>query len=249
MISSTSGWLCADRAGDLLEQDGLAAARRGDDQAALALAERRDQVDHPHAEEIRRPRLRGSDALVGKQRRELVEVLAAAGSRRPGCPRSRAPRPRRGTCRARGARGRRTLTSWPTRRPMLAEQVAAEVEVVGRGAETAVRIAQHRVVVLGLLEHAFADQFGALAGVEAEQFEDQLGSWRCWPGCVPGSASAIACSSASGLRAELVDVDRRQLGPAVPRDHARRSAVRAVRFRARRACFAREARGERSSGA
>jgi hypothetical protein len=34
-----------DRAGDVLEEDGLAGARRSDDQRALALALRRDDVD------------------------------------------------------------------------------------------------------------------------------------------------------------------------------------------------------------
>jgi hypothetical protein len=39
-----------DAVGDLLEQDGLARPGRGDDQPALALADRRDHVDDPHVQ-------------------------------------------------------------------------------------------------------------------------------------------------------------------------------------------------------
>ena len=44
------GVVLADRVGDLLQQHRLAGARRGDDQHALAVADRRDQVDDPHVQ-------------------------------------------------------------------------------------------------------------------------------------------------------------------------------------------------------
>ena len=61
--------------GDVLQQNGLAGARRRDDQAALALAERRDQID-----DARRHVLRGRnlefhlEALVRIERRQIVEM-------------------------------------------------------------------------------------------------------------------------------------------------------------------------------
>ena len=44
------GVILGDRVGDLLQQDRLARARRRDDQAALSLADRRDEVHHAHAQ-------------------------------------------------------------------------------------------------------------------------------------------------------------------------------------------------------
>ena len=61
--------------GDVLEEDGLAGARRRDDQGTLAFAERRDQVHDP-----RRHVLAGRivdlhpEALVGIERRQVVEM-------------------------------------------------------------------------------------------------------------------------------------------------------------------------------
>ena len=42
------GVVLVDRVGELLHQDGLTSLRLGDDQAALALADGRQEVDHPH---------------------------------------------------------------------------------------------------------------------------------------------------------------------------------------------------------
>ena len=57
--------------GHLLQQDRLAGPRRADDQPALAEADRHDQVDHAHGDFVGR-RLQ-HDALVGMQRRQVVE--------------------------------------------------------------------------------------------------------------------------------------------------------------------------------
>ena len=73
------------RGGDVLQHHRLAGARRRHDQRALALADRRDQVDHPgrvvlgrtlgHRLEILHLHLQ---PLVGIQRRQVVEVDAVA---------------------------------------------------------------------------------------------------------------------------------------------------------------------------
>ena len=69
-----------DRVRDVLHQHGLAGARRRHDQRALALADRRDDIDHAC-----RQILSGgifqlhAEALIRKQRREVVEVDLVLG--------------------------------------------------------------------------------------------------------------------------------------------------------------------------
>ncbi len=63
-----------DRLGDVLQHDRLTHARRGDDQAALALAERGDDVDHPARAVLQRRVLDFHvQALFGIERRQVVE--------------------------------------------------------------------------------------------------------------------------------------------------------------------------------
>ena len=59
------------RLGHLLQQDRLAGPRRAHDQAALAEADRHDQVDHPHRDLL--GRCLHHDPFVGVERREVVE--------------------------------------------------------------------------------------------------------------------------------------------------------------------------------
>ena len=67
-----------DRVGDLLHDDRLAGLGGRDDEAALALADRRDDVDHAGGE-LRRLGLE-AQALLRVQRRQLAELRAALGS-------------------------------------------------------------------------------------------------------------------------------------------------------------------------
>ena len=68
-----------DRPGDVLEQHGLAGPRRRDDQGALALALRRDDVDHPRRLVLdRRIGAVEGQLLVRIERREIVEIDAVA---------------------------------------------------------------------------------------------------------------------------------------------------------------------------
>jgi len=60
-----------DAVGDVLEQDGLARPRRGDDQGALALADGDEDVHDPRGEVLRVAF--ELELLVGVQRREVVE--------------------------------------------------------------------------------------------------------------------------------------------------------------------------------
>ena len=70
-ISLTSGWFCPMALGDLLDDDGLAGARRGDDEAALPLADRRDEVHDAHIHVLRVGL--EAQALLRIERGELVE--------------------------------------------------------------------------------------------------------------------------------------------------------------------------------
>lgn len=64
-----------DRGGELLDEDGLAGLGRCDDQPALALADRREQVDDPSGEPGRR--VFEAEPLVRMQGRQITEVAAA----------------------------------------------------------------------------------------------------------------------------------------------------------------------------
>ena len=65
------GMILRDRVRDLLQQDRLARARRRDDQPALALADRRDEIHDAHAE-VAVARLE-AEAPVGIARAQVVE--------------------------------------------------------------------------------------------------------------------------------------------------------------------------------
>ncbi len=73
------GVVIGDRLGDVLQQHGLTGARRGDDQGALALALRGDDVDHPRALVLHRRIERiERQLLVRIERRQVVEIGAQA---------------------------------------------------------------------------------------------------------------------------------------------------------------------------
>ena len=137
----------ADRAGDLLEQDGFATARRGDDDAALALAERGDQIDDAHAEEIIALAFQ-MDPLVREKRGESVEFLGRLivgdghafdfdhfeGGE---------------VFVALARRADADFDQLADAQAVIADQVGAEVDVIRTGAETALGIPQHREILLG----------------------------------------------------------------------------------------------------
>src|SRR3546814_10215863 len=77
--SDLLGVIVGDRLGDILEQHRLADARRRDDQRALALALRADQVDHPRRFVLdRRVERVERQLLVGIEWRQIVEIDAVA---------------------------------------------------------------------------------------------------------------------------------------------------------------------------
>ena len=72
------GVVALDRPDDLLHDRGLADLRRRHDQAALALADRREQVDDPAGEQARVVEELEAELLVREQRREVLEPRAVA---------------------------------------------------------------------------------------------------------------------------------------------------------------------------
>ena len=76
------GVVRGDRVGDRLQHHRLAGLGRRDDEAALALADRGDQVDDPGGEDVRLGL--EAQALLRVERRELVELDAVAGLLRVG---------------------------------------------------------------------------------------------------------------------------------------------------------------------
>ena len=72
------GVVALDRPDDLLHDRGLADLRRRHDQAALALADRREQVDDPAGEQARVVEELEPELLVREQRREVLEPRAVA---------------------------------------------------------------------------------------------------------------------------------------------------------------------------
>ena len=67
------GMVALDRAGDVLQDHRLAGARRRDDQRALALAERGDQIDHPVGDVLLRVGLQ-VELFVRVERGQVVEI-------------------------------------------------------------------------------------------------------------------------------------------------------------------------------
>ena len=131
--------------GDLLQQDRLAGPRRRDDQAALALADRRDQVDDAHGQFV------GGgfqeQPAVGVQRRQVFE-----GGRRDAFLAGRLPLTRSTCIRAKlscPSTGRRIgpSTTRPVRRPRRRIWLGRDVDVFRRGQVVVGQAAQEAVAV------------------------------------------------------------------------------------------------------
>ncbi len=160
-----------DRLRDALEQHRLAGARRRDDQAALAVADRRHQIHHAARQVVGR-RLE-HEALLRIERRQVLEEqlvarllgrlevdrldldqreVALPFLRRPDLPRH-------------GVAGLQIE---------LADLRRRHVDVVGPGQVVVVGRAQEAEAVGQHLEDAFGEDEAALLGLRLEDLEDQL---------------------------------------------------------------------------
>ncbi len=168
------GVVAGDVAGDILQHDGLARFRRGDDQAALALADGRGQVDHATGE-ILGGAVAGFhlQALVGEQRREVLEQDLVLRVLRPIV-----------VDRVDLEQGEVALTFF--RRANLADDAVAGaqvetadlagryVDVVRAGQVGRIRGAQEAETVLENLQHAITGNFLATLRVLLEQGKDDV---------------------------------------------------------------------------
>ena len=160
-----------DRLRDALQQHRLAGARRRDDQAALALADRRHQI-HDAAGQVVGRRLELEPLLRIERRQVLEEELVARLLGRLEVDRLDLDQ--------------REVALAFLRRPDLARDGVAglqveladlrrrDVDVVGAGQVVVVRRAQEAEAVGQHFEHAFGEDEAALLGLRLEDLEDQL---------------------------------------------------------------------------
>ena len=160
-----------DRLRDALQQHRLAGARRRDDQAALALADRRHQVEHASREQIGR-RFEDEPLLRIERRQVLEEQLVARLVGRLEVDRfdldqREVPLPFLGRpdLARDGVAGLQVELADLRRRDV--DVVGARQVVVVGGAEEAEAVGQH-------LEHAFREDEAALLGLRLEDLENQL---------------------------------------------------------------------------
>ncbi len=159
--------------GDLFEEDGFAAARGGDDEAALAFSEGGDEVDDADAEVFRAGTFE-VDAAVGEHRCELVEVGGFA------------PLGGGGAFDFEDFGGGEVFVALDGLADFdfeelavadfgIGEGLSADVDVVLGGAEGALGVADHGEVFLAEFDDALAGDVGAVGEVEADDFVDELG--------------------------------------------------------------------------
>ena len=165
------GMIGGDGVGDALQQHRLTGARRGDDQAALALADGRQQIHHAAGVIV-------ADGfqlepLVGIQRRQVVEEDLVAGFL--------------GRLEVDGIDfdQREVALAFLGRADLAADGVAGaqietadlagrHVDIVGAGQVVVLGSAQEAEAVGQAFQHAFAEDEAALFGLGLQDLEDQL---------------------------------------------------------------------------
>jgi hypothetical protein len=168
------GVVAGDRVGDVLQQHRLARFRRRDDEAALALTERRDQVDHARGEVFGAAGAALQlEATRRVQRREVLEQdLAACVVRRIEV--DLADLQQREVALAIFRRTDEARDGVAGAQVEAADLRRADVDVVGTRQVRAFRRAQEAEAVLQDLEHAVPVDAFAVAGVRLEDREDDV---------------------------------------------------------------------------
>jgi len=162
----------ADGLGDLFEEDGFAAARRGDDEAALAFAEGGDEIEDADGEKLGATAIE-MEALVWELGGEFVEL--GAGLKVGGGDAFDFENFGGGEVFAFFARAAQAdFDTLAGADAVVAEEVVVDVDVVGAGAEAFFGVAEQGEGVFGGFDDAIADETDAFGGVEAEEFVDEL---------------------------------------------------------------------------
>ena len=160
-----------DRVGDALQQHRLAGARRRNDQAALALADRRQQVHHAAGVVV----ARGFELepLVGIERRQVVEEDLVAGFLGR-LEVDRVDLDQREVALAFLGRADLAGDGVAGAQVEAADLRGRDVDVVGAGQVVVLGRAQEAEAVGQALEHAFGEDQAALFGLRLQDLEDQL---------------------------------------------------------------------------
>ena len=163
-----------DRGGDVLQQHRLAGLRRGDDQAALALADRRDQIDGARGQvlggAVAALELQALGRVKGRQ--VLEQHLVARAVRRVEI--DLADLQQREVALTVLGRTDQAGDRIAGAQVEAADLARADVDVVGAGQVGAVGRAQEAKAVLQDLEHAVAVDVLAVARVRLEDREDDV---------------------------------------------------------------------------
>ena len=187
--------IVGDRLGDVLQQHGLAGARRRDDQRALALALRRDDVDHPRRLVLdRRIERVERQLLVRIERRQIVEIDAVADD--VGIVEIDADQlGQREIALAVLGRADLAFDRVAGAQAEFADLVGRDIDVVGAGEIIGLGRAQEAEAVRQHLDRALAHDLLAILGLDLEDREHQvlLAQRR---GALDASSSAISTSSA-----------------------------------------------------
>ena len=165
------GVIGGDRVGDRLQQHRLAGARRRDDQAALALAERRHQV-HDAGRQVVGVGLE-ADLLLGVERRQVLEEHPLLAARRR-LEVDRLDLDQREVAFAFFRRADLAGDGVAGVQVELADLGRGDVDVVGAGEVVVVGGAQESEAVRQHFEHALGEDQPGLLGAGAEDLEDQL---------------------------------------------------------------------------
>ena len=165
------GVVDADAVGDLLQQHRLAGARRGDNEHALALADRRDQIADAHVE-IFRIRLQAEPG-VGVQRRKILEV-AGVGDALGVFAVDRLDAEQGEISLGFLGRADLALDDMAVAKAETADLARADVDVVRAGQIVVFRRAEESETVGEDFEHAFAIHQTVLADAAAEDLENQI---------------------------------------------------------------------------
>ena len=204
-----------DRLGDVLQHHRLAGLRLGDDQAALALADRCDQVEDAAGDVLGRTvAALELERLAREQRGEVLEQhLVLRRFRRIAVDVVDAQHGEVALAFLRMAHAAGDVVAGA--QVEAADLAGRDVDVVGAGQVGLVGRAQEAEAVLQDLQHALGPDAAAGAGVRLEHVEDHvlLALARATPSCTP-SDSANSSSWIAFLRLSSVRLIRRSLLPA-----------------------------------
>ena len=160
-----------DGVGDLLQNHGLAGARRSDDERALAEAQRRNHVDHARFDLARAKHLK-MDALVRVERGEVLEGRKIVDARRVAAVHALNAQQREVDLLVLG-RTNDALDHMTATKAKMPDLRGRNIHIVGRWAVGVVGAAEESVAIGRDLERTLSDHQPLLLGARLEDFKDE----------------------------------------------------------------------------